>query len=156
ARRQLSTALVDAGGIGHRRSRQGLRDRGRRRAMTRAQLFRWIVVAAGVALLVQSVRSVGLDAVAQGVRRVGWGFALILALPGAREAVRAFAWTRTIDGPSALRFLPALRARLAGEALNTLLPMGIVLGEPAKASQVASVIPFAVAMKGLVIEFAFY
>jgi hypothetical protein len=98
----------------------------------------------------------GVERILEGFSRVGWGFAGILMLSGAREAVRTFAWMRTVEGPVPLRFLPAFRARLVGEALNTLLPMGMVAGEPAKASHVATDIPFATAFTALAVEFAFY
>ena len=113
-------------------------------------------VAAAVALLAASVRATGVDRMAESVTRVGWGFAAILLLAGARDAARAFAWTRAVDGPDRLRFLPAFRARLAGEALNTLLPMGIVVGEPAKALHVSGEIALAPAATALALEFAFY
>ena len=119
-------------------------------------IFRAAVIAAAAILLLQSVRVVGIDPIVDGLARVGWGFAAILLLSGAREVVRTIAWTRTVEGPAPLRFLPALGARLGGEALNTLLPMGMVIGEPAKASHVAPHIPFATAFKALVVEFAFY
>src|SRR5712692_9950463 len=53
---------------------------------------------------------------------------------------------------SQLRILGQLR----GEALNTLLPMGMLVGEPVKASHVAPHLPFAAAFRALVVEFAFY
>ena len=124
--------------------------------MTGRRIVRIAVVIAGTALFVQSLRTMGLDRIVEGVGRVGWGFAAVLLLSGAREVARTLAWTRTVDGPASLRFLPAFRARLAGEALNTLLPMGMVLGEPAKASQVQADLPFATAFMALVVEFAFY
>jgi hypothetical protein len=63
---------------------------------------------------------------------------------------------RTIEGPVQLPFVEAFRARLAGEALSTLLPMGILIGEPAKAAQVGGRLPFATAFSALAVEFAFY
>ena len=130
--------------------------RGTSRPVTLRSIFRWTIVVAGALLFAQSIRFVGLDAIAAGLGRVGSGFAIILLLSGAREVARAIAWTRTVEGPAPLRLLPAFRARLAGEALNTLLPMGIVVGEPTKASHVAGEIPFATAFSALVVELAFY
>ena len=123
---------------------------------TYKQLFRAAVIAAGVALFARSLSVLGLERIAAGLARVGWGFAVIVILSGVREVLRTLAWTRTVEGTVPLRFLPAFRARLAGEALNALLPMGIVVGEPTKASQVGGRIPFATAFRGLVAEFAFY
>jgi hypothetical protein len=119
-------------------------------------LLRVIAGIAGAALLMQTMYAMGVESVLAGVGRVGWGFLGILALAGARDVVRTLAWMRTIEGPVPLRFPAAFRARLAGEALNTLVPMGMVLGEPTKASHVGSEIPFATAMRALAVEFAFY
>jgi hypothetical protein len=120
------------------------------------RVVRFGVIAAGVALFVQSVRATGIPPILDGLGRVGWGFAAILLLSGAREVVRTLAWTRSVEGGATLRFPAAFRARLAGEALNALLPLGMVVGEPTKASQVTADIPFATAFTALVIEFAFY
>src|SRR5439155_24097706 len=90
------------------------------------------------------------------VARVWWCFAAILLLSGAREVARTLGWTRTVEGPAPLRFAQSFRARLVGEALNTLLPMGMMVGEPIKASHVGSDIPFATAFSALAVEFAFY
>ena len=113
-------------------------------------------VVAALALLAESLRASGVEQIVDSVARVGWGLAGILLLSGARDAVRAFAWTRAVDGPARLRFLPALRARLAGEALNTLLPMGMVVGEPTKALHVGREVAFGPAATALAVEFAFY
>jgi len=113
-----------------------------------------VVIAA--ALFVESLRVMGVEQIAGGLARVGWGFAAVLLLSGARDAVRALAWTRAIEPPARLRFLPALGARLAGEALNTLLPMGIVVGEPTKAWHVSDSVPFSVAIRAQAFEFAVY
>ena len=110
----------------------------------------------GVALFAQSVRILGPERILDGLGRVGWGFAAILLLSGAREAARTLAWMRTIEGPVPLRFPQAFRARLVGEALSTLLPMGIAVGEPAKASHLGAGIPFTTALSALAVEFAFY
>src|SRR2546426_6711325 len=112
------------------------------------------LVAAG--LFAESLHILGVEQIADGLARMGWGFAAILLLSGARDVVRAIAWTLTVEPPERLRFLPAFRARLAGEALNTLVPMGMVVGEPTKASHVADSLPFGAAFRALAVEFAFY
>jgi hypothetical protein len=110
----------------------------------------------GVALLAESLRTLGLEPVVDGFRRVGWGFGAILLVSGAREAARTLAWIRTVEAPARLPFVRAFRARLAGEALNTLLPMGMLVGEPVKASHVWPHLPFGAAFSALLVEFAFY
>jgi hypothetical protein len=118
--------------------------------------FSVLVVLGGIALFLRSVSALGTTQIVVGMRRVGWGFGAIVLLAVAREVVRTLAWMRTVEGPARLRFPDALRARLAGEALSTLLPLGILVGEPAKAAHVQRRIPLARAFSALAVEFAFY
>src|SRR6202158_2649336 len=110
----------------------------------------------GTALFAYSIRALGLADIQEAFVRMGWGFGAILFLSGAREAVRTLAWTHTIEGPVRLSFRDAFRARLAGEAVNTLLPSGMLVGEPMKAEHVGHRLPFATALSALAVEFAFY
>jgi len=110
----------------------------------------------GAVLFAYAIHAIGLPRIQETVVRIGWGFAAIVLLSGAREAARTLAWMRAIEGPAQLPFLEAFRARLAGEALSTLLPMGILVGEPAKAEHVGDRLPFATAFGALAIELAFY
>jgi lysylphosphatidylglycerol synthase-like protein len=110
----------------------------------------------GTALFAYSINAVGLAKIQDASVRVGWGFGAILLLSGAREVVRTLAWTHTIEGPVRLSFRDAFRARLAGEAFNSLLPMGMLVGEPMKAEHVGHRLPFATAFTALAVELAFY
>jgi len=115
-----------------------------------------VVSLIGFALFARSLYSLGSEQIVAGLLGVGWGFGLIVLVAGAREALRALAWTHTIDGEARLGFVTAFRARLVGEAFSALLPMGILVGEPAKAVQVRRVVPFPAAFAGLALEFFFY
>ncbi|MBI3262105.1 MAG: flippase-like domain-containing protein [Acidobacteria bacterium] len=126
------------------------------RWLTLRGLFIALTTVLGVGLFARSVQAVGADGIRDGLTRVGWGFVVILLLSGAREVARTLAWMRSVEGPTRLGFAQAFRARLGGEALSTLLPMGMLVGEPAKATQVGPRIPFARAFAGLAVEFAFY
>ena len=110
----------------------------------------------GIAALVYTVSTIGIANVQQTIGRIGWGFAAILLISGLREATRAVAWTQTFTGTERLPIADALRARLAGEALNALVPMGFLIGEPTKAQHVDHRMPFATAFGALMLEFAFY
>ncbi|HEV3215461.1 MAG TPA: hypothetical protein VGZ27_07040 [Vicinamibacterales bacterium] len=114
------------------------------------------VAVVGTALFAYSIKALGLAGIREAFVRMGWGFCGILFLSGAREAVRTVAWTHTVEGPVRLSFPDAFRARLAGEALNALLPMGMLVGEPMKAEHVGHRLPFATAFGALVVELAFY
>jgi hypothetical protein len=110
----------------------------------------------GTALFAYSIKALGLADIQDAFVRMGWGFGAILFLSGGREAVRTLAWTHTVEGPVHLSFRDAFRARLAGEAFNALLPMGMLVGEPMKAEHVGHQLPFATAFSALLLEFAFY
>ncbi len=110
----------------------------------------------GAALFAYSIAALGPATIEQAFVRIGWGFGGILLLSGGREAVRTLAWTHTVEGPVRLSFRDAFRARLAGEAFNFLLPMGMLVGEPLKAEHVGHRLPFATAFSALAVEFAFY
>ena len=108
------------------------------------------------AALVYAVSLLGLTGIRDAAARIGWGFLVILILSAIREGARALAWTRAVEGTVALPIGEAFRARLAGESLNTLLPMGFVVGEPAKAEYVTPRLPFSVAFSALLVELALY
>src|SRR5262249_22814642 len=114
------------------------------------------VIGVAAVLFAESLKVMGFAQIADGLARMGWGFAVILLVSGIRDAVRAFAWTLTVEEPERLRFPSAFRARLAGEALTALIPMGVVVGEPTKASHVGDSVPFGAAFRALAVEFAFY
>src|SRR5262249_35506710 len=153
---QLPAAVVDAARADDRRivERAG-RCRRRGRAMTMRVLNIAVAVVAA-ALFVESLRVMGLEQIAGAITRIGWGFGAILLISGVRDLARAIAWTLAVEQPQRLPVISALRARLAGESLNTLLPMGLVVGEPTKAAEVGGSLAFGAAFRALTVEFAFY
>ena len=107
-------------------------------------LFAYFVWKAGPALIWAQMRS------------LGWGFLAILLVSGARPVVRALAWTRCFESTHALRFRDALSAYLVGDALGNLMPLGIVVSEPAKAAMVRERVPLVAAASALAVENLFY
>ena len=88
--------------------------------------------AGGLALFAYALRQTGLDEIAGGVRRVGWGLVPVLALAGIRFVLRAQCW-RLCTPPSARFSLSqAFPAFLAGDALGNVTPLGMAASEPAK------------------------
>jgi hypothetical protein len=108
----------------------------------------------GTVLFAYWIRALGFAQIREALVGIGWGFLAIVVLGGA--GADSLAWMRTIDGPARLPFRDALAARLAGEAINTFVPMGVVLGEPAKANHVSHRLAFGTAFRALMVEFAFY
>jgi hypothetical protein len=103
----------------------------------------WITAAAtagGAALFAYAVSSANIREIIQGIQRVGWGLAAILALAGARFLIRAECWRLCMPSLDYARGRPgarltlrqALGAFLAGDALGSVTPLGLLASEPAK------------------------
>jgi hypothetical protein len=86
----------------------------------------------GGILFLYAVRTVGLDAIGDGVRRVGWGLVPILALAGLRFVLRAQCWRLCMPSRTRLSFGGAFTAFLAGDSIGNLTPLGLAASEPAK------------------------
>ena len=87
----------------------------------------------GVALFAYAVDRVGAGPILASLRRVGWGFLLILALAGLRFVARTAAWRSCAPADARFRFGSALAAFLAGDALGNITPLGLAASEPTKA-----------------------
>ena len=70
--------------------------------------------------------------------------------------MRTLAWTRCFDTTHTLRFRDAIRAYLIGDALGNVMPLGIVVSEPAKAALVRDRVPLTAAISALAVENLFY
>jgi hypothetical protein len=109
----------------------------------------------GLMLFAYFVEKAGPAEIFNGIRRLGFGFLIILALGGMRQAVHAVCWVKCCEPPYKLRFMDAFKARLMGESLN-MLPLGSVLSEPSKALFIRDNIPLTARISALAIENVFY
>ena len=107
---------------------------------------------AGLALFAWFVRRIGPHEILDDLRAVGWGFLIIVAITGARFALRATAWTLCLEPPYRLRFRAAFAAVLAGDAMGNLTPLGLFASEPAKAAFVRDNVPLGPSLTALAIE----
>ena len=87
---------------------------------------------AGVLLFVYAVQQVGVDDLADGIRRLGWGLVPVLVLGGLRFALRAQCWRLCMPPRSRLPFPQAFASFLAGDAVGNITPLGLAASEPAK------------------------
>lgn len=110
----------------------------------------------GLALFAYFVWKAGPSDIWAQMRALGAGFLLILIVSAVRPAVRALAWTRCFESQRALPFSDALHAYIIGDALGNLMPLGIVVSEPAKAAFARERVPLAAAVSALAIENLFY
>lgn len=86
----------------------------------------------GGVLFVWSVDRVGVEALLEAVRRVGWGALAILAIGGLRFAVRAQCWRWCLPRGVSLDYPRAFSAFLAGDAVGNVTPLGLLASEPTK------------------------
>jgi len=123
----------------------------------RSTLFGIIFTVGGVALFAYFVRQAGVSQIVEGIRRLGAGFVLILMISGIRHVVRSIAWMMCVEAPHRLRFRDALRARLMGDAIGNILPLGnFIISEPAKPALIRDRLPLMAGFSAMVIENIFY
>ena len=111
----------------------------------------------GVVLFAYFVKQAGVSQIADGIRRLGAGFILILIISAVRHIARSIAWMVCVEAPHRLRFRDALRARLMGDAIGNILPFAsFVVSEPAKPALIRDRIPLMAGFSAMVIENIFY
>lgn len=115
-----------------------------------------LFAALGLLLFLYFVRSAGVAKILEGIQRLGAGFLLVLSISALRPVVRSLAWTRCFEGAHRLPFTDALRAYLIGDAVGTLVPLGIIVSEPAKAALVRKRVPLMASLPALAVENLFY
>jgi lysylphosphatidylglycerol synthase-like protein len=116
-----------------------------------------ILALAGVLLFAYFVKKAGINQIAGGIGRLGFGFILVLAISSVRHIVRSIAWTLCMEPPYRLRFRDALRARLMGDAIGNILPFAsFVVSEPAKPALIRDRVPLMAGFSAIVIENIFY
>ncbi|MFN2577940.1 MAG: lysylphosphatidylglycerol synthase domain-containing protein [Pyrinomonadaceae bacterium] len=116
-----------------------------------------ILTLGGVLMFAYFVKQAGVSQIADGIRRLGAGFILILIISGVRHIARSIAWMMCVEAPHRLRFRDALRARLMGDAIGNILPLGsFVISEPAKPALIRDRIPLMAGFSAMVIENIFY
>ncbi|HEX8177483.1 MAG TPA: lysylphosphatidylglycerol synthase domain-containing protein [Pyrinomonadaceae bacterium] len=110
----------------------------------------------GILLFAYFVKKAGLAAIWADIKQLGAGFLLVLLVSAARPVVRSLAWTRAFTGEHRLRFRDALGAYIIGDAVGTLVPLGIFVSEPTKAALVRKRVPLVASLSALAIENIFY
>ena len=111
----------------------------------------------GVLLFVYFVYSVGFTTILEGVAKIGFGgFAIILLLYFVKLAVRAIAWRLTVQEPHKLSFKDTMPAVIIGEALSSVIPLGILISGTAKAIAVRRRVPIVIGLSSVATENLFY
>jgi hypothetical protein len=111
----------------------------------------------GLALFAYFVRKAGVSEILVGIKRLGFGFLLILLISSARQIARSLAWMRCFEAPYSLRFRDAITARLMGDALGNIVPLAsVAIAEPSKAAFVTDRVPLMASLSALALENIFY
>src|SRR5713101_8012196 len=80
-----------------------------------------VFTVAGLLLFGYFVRKAGVVQILDGIKKLGIGFVLILAISSIRPIVGSLWWMICFDGPDGLLFWDALRGRLMGDALGNIV-----------------------------------
>jgi hypothetical protein len=116
-----------------------------------------IFAALGVMLFAYFIKRAGVEQILEGMKRLGAGFLLVFIISCVRVCVRSLAWTRCCEAPHQLKFMDAAKARVMGDALGNLVPLGtVIVSEPSKAVLVRDRVPLIAALSSLAIENLFY
>ena len=111
----------------------------------------------GLLLFAYFVRKAGVWEIIAGIRRLGFGFLLILGISAVRQTARSLAWTRCFELPHSLRFRDAFAARVMGDALGNIVPLAsVAISEPSKAAFVTDRVPLMASLAALALENIFY
>lgn len=86
----------------------------------------------GLVLFAYVVQRAGVAEIVDGVQRVGWGLSAILVLQGLRFVLRTECWRLCMPPDTQLPFRRAFSAFLAGDAMGSVTPLGLLASEPTK------------------------
>lgn len=107
----------------------------------------------GICLFVYFVYSVGVNEILEGVAKIGFGgFSVILFLYLLRICVRASAWKLSVYEPYKLHFKDTFQAVIIGEAVSSIIPLGILASGTSKAVAVSNRIPLVAGLSSVATE----
>ncbi|MEP7077315.1 MAG: lysylphosphatidylglycerol synthase domain-containing protein [Acidobacteriota bacterium] len=111
----------------------------------------------GTALFAYFVYSVGIGEIVEGIEKIGFGgFAVLMLIYFIRMCVRAWAWKLSVYQPYALKLKDTIPAVIIGEAMSSMIPLGILISGTAKAVAVRKRLPLVVGLSSVATENLFY
>jgi hypothetical protein len=125
-------------------------------ARGRHPLFVFAAALAGAVLFTYAIRNVGWANVLDGIKRVGWGLAPILALAGLRFVLRAAAWRLCMPAQTQFTLAQAFAAFLSGDAVGNVTPLGLLASEPTKLLLIRHRLATREAASSLAVDFVIY
>lgn len=125
--------------------------------LNRLHILAAVLTIAGIGLFSYFVYSVGISEILSGISRIGIiGFIVILLGYFARIVIRSAAWKLCVNEPYKLSVFDTMQAVIIGEALSSMIPLGILISGTAKAVAVRRRVPFVVGLSSVATENLFY
>ncbi len=125
--------------------------------LNRLKILGAVLTLFGLGLFVYFVYSVGVSEILKGIVNIGFGgFAFILIVYFLRIVMRASAWRLCVYEPHKLHLRDTLPAVIIGEALSSLIPLGILISGTSKAVAVRKRVPLVVGLSSVATENLFY
>ncbi len=116
-----------------------------------------ILTIGGVALFSYFVYAVGMSEILANIDRFGLaGFAVILGIYFLRICARAGAWTLSVYEPYSVGMKDTIPAVIMGEAMSSMIPLGILISGTTKAVAVRERVPLVVGLSSVATENLFY
>lgn len=129
----------------------------KRKNLARLKIVAALFTVLGAALFAYFIYSVGWRDILSGIGLIGFdGFLLIVFLYFLRIAARAVAWKLCVQEPYKLSVRDTLPAVIIGEALSSLIPLGILISGTSKAVAVKRRVPLVVGLSSVATENIFY
>lgn len=116
-----------------------------------------ILTIGGIALFSYFIYAVGVGEIVANIDRFGFaGFAVILGVYFLRICTRAAAWSLSVYEPYSLRMKDTIPAVIMGEAMSSMIPLGILISGTTKAVAVRTRVPLVVGLSSVATENLFY
>lgn len=125
--------------------------------MLRLKILGVVLTLLGVGLFAYFIHSVGAREILAGIGKIGFGgFAVIIVIYFLRILMRAWAWKLSVYAPYKLDLRDTLPAVIIGEAMSSMIPLGILVSGTSKAVAVRKRVPLVVGLSSIATENLFY
>lgn len=123
----------------------------------RLKVLGTILTFCGLLLFAYFVYSTGVHEISANIAHFGWvGFGVILAIYAGRIMMRGLAWKLSVYEPYHLGLKDTVPAVIIGEAMSSMIPLGILISGTAKAVAVRKQVPLVVGLSSVATENLFY
>lgn len=123
----------------------------------RLKVLGTLLTFAGLLLFAYFVYSTGVHEISVNIAHFGWvGFGVILLIYATRILMRGLAWKLSVYEPYSLGLKDTIPAVIIGEAMSSMIPLGILVSGTAKAVSVRNKVPLVVGLSSVATENLFY